>query len=197
MDEAETKADLLHHLRDAREALLWKLDGLGEYDVRRPMTPTGTNLLGLVKHAAGVEAGYFGAAFGRPLPDLPDPWAVVEDDPNADMWATADETREHVIGLYRRAGAHADATVAALPLATVGRVGWWPPERNTATLHRLLVRVIADTQRHAGHADILRELLDGSAGTRPGGGDLPAGDRAWWAAHRARVERAARETGGR
>jgi hypothetical protein len=53
--------------RAAREALVWKLDGLSEYDARRPMVPTGTNLLGLVKHVASVEAGYFGETFDRPI----------------------------------------------------------------------------------------------------------------------------------
>ena len=61
MTESEPKADLRRYLRDARDALLWKLDGLSEYDVRRPLAPTGTNLLGLVKHVTGVEQGYLAA----------------------------------------------------------------------------------------------------------------------------------------
>ena len=69
----DPKTDLHRYLQDAREALLWKLDGLAEYDVRRPLTPTGTNLLGLVKHLASVELGYFGETFGRPS-DEPLPW---------------------------------------------------------------------------------------------------------------------------
>ena len=68
---------------------MWKLEGLSEYDSRRPMTPTGTNLLGLVKHVASVELGYFGETFGRPF-DEPLPWSVGAE-ANADMWATADE----------------------------------------------------------------------------------------------------------
>ncbi len=63
MTDFEPKADLQRYLQTAREALLWKLEGLDEYDARRPLTPTGTNLLGLVKHAAGVEVGYFGDCF--------------------------------------------------------------------------------------------------------------------------------------
>ncbi|MDF2443155.1 MAG: hypothetical protein JWR01_1358, partial [Subtercola sp.] len=63
MDEKET----LHgYLRIRRADLLGKLDGLSEYDARRPLTPTGTNLLGLVKHVASVQLGYFGEVFGRP-----------------------------------------------------------------------------------------------------------------------------------
>jgi Protein of unknown function (DUF664) len=57
---SDPKATLHMYLQRARDALLWKLDGLSEYDIRRPMTPTGTNLLGLVKHLAGIEFGYLG-----------------------------------------------------------------------------------------------------------------------------------------
>lgn len=74
------------------------------------MTPTGTNLLGLVKHLAGCELTYFGDTFGR-LSDEPLPWFDDDAEPNADLWATADESREQVVGLYRRAWAHSDATI--------------------------------------------------------------------------------------
>lgn len=93
--------------------MLWKLDGLSEYDIRRPLTPTGTNLLGLVKHIAGVELGYFGDTFGRPFFDEPPAWYTDGAEPGADMWATADESREQIAGLYRQAWQHADATIAA------------------------------------------------------------------------------------
>src|SRR5579863_5568994 len=112
----DAKADLLDYLQGARETLLWKLDGLSEYDIRRPMTPTGTNLLGLVKHLASVEFGYFGDTFGRPPVDTL-PWS--EDEPNSDMWATADESREQITGLYRKAWAHSDETIKALSLDSV------------------------------------------------------------------------------
>ena len=107
---SDAKADLQRYLQIAREALLWKLDGLSEYDVRRPMVPTGTNLFGLVKHVASVEAGYFGDTFGRPF-DEPLPWLDEDAEPNADMWATADESREQIIGLYHRVWAHSDTTI--------------------------------------------------------------------------------------
>ncbi|MEU6814315.1 DinB family protein [Streptomyces sp. NPDC046860] len=186
------RTDLLRCLGSAREALLWKLDGLCEYDVRRPLTPTGTNLLGLVKHAAGIELGYLGDVFGRPSGEEL-PWLAEGAEPNADMWATAEESRADIVGLYRRAWAHADATVEALPLTAVGRVPWWPDGQDEVTLHHAVVRVLGDTQRHAGHADIVRELMDGAAGLRSGHTALPSRDPAWWAEHRARVERAARE----
>ena len=149
MTESDPKADLRRYLQAAREALVWKLDGLSEYDARRPMVPTGTNLLGLVKHVASVEAGYFGETFGRPFPE-PLPWLDEGAEPNADMWATAEESREQIVGLYHHVWAHSDATIDALALDAVGKVPWWPRERREVTLHRILVHLIAETHRHAG-----------------------------------------------
>jgi Protein of unknown function (DUF664) len=60
------KAYLHSDLRDIRATMLWKLDGLSEYDARRPLTGTGTNLLGMIKHLSVSEAWYFGDVFGRP-----------------------------------------------------------------------------------------------------------------------------------
>src|ERR1700689_2210756 len=73
---ADLKEELHRKLKAGRAALLSRLEGLGEYDLRRPMTPTGTNLLGLVKHLAGLEYGYLGESPGRPGPETL-PW--VED----------------------------------------------------------------------------------------------------------------------
>lgn len=195
MSDVTQQADLRHYLQAAREALLWKLEGLSEYDVRRPLTPTGTNLLGLVKHVASVELGYLGETFGRPSEE-PLPWLADDAEPNADMWATAEQSRDQVVGLYHRAWAHGDATIAALPLDAVGHVAWWPPDRSEVTLHRILVHLIAETHRHAGHADLVRELVDGSAGLRVDNANLPAADSTWWQDYRSAVERAAREAGG-
>ncbi len=190
----EPKADLHRYLQAARDALLWKLEGLSEYDIRRPLTPTGTNLLGLVKHLAGVELGYFGDTFGRPFNE-PLPWFADDAEPNADMWATAEESREQIVGLYRRAWAHADATIDALALDATGHVPWWPEDRRAVTLHRILVHMIAETNRHAGHADIVRELIDGAVGLREGHDNIAAGSPAWWAAYRDRLERVAQDAG--
>jgi uncharacterized damage-inducible protein DinB len=196
MTISEPKADLRQYLQQARDAMLWKLDGLSEYDLRRPLTPTGTNLLGVVKHLAGCEIGYFGAVFGRPPAEEP-PWtdeAVLEATPMVDMWATAQESREYITGWYRRAQAHADETIEALDLDAIGRVPWWPKDdRGVVNLHRILVHMIAETHRHAGHADIVRELIDGEAGLRPGSTNMPPGDQEWWAQYRADLERVARE----
>jgi uncharacterized damage-inducible protein DinB len=202
MTAADEKAQLHRYLRSGREALLWKLDGLSEYDIRRPFTPTGTNLLGLVKHVASTELGYFGDTFGRPfgekVPWIPDDLdAVAElsaDELMADMWATAEETREQITGFYRRVWAHSDATIDELPLDAPGKVPWWGPEGNV-TLHRILIHMIAETDRHAGHADIVRELIDGAAGLNQGNTNLPDADAAWWQAHVGRLEQAAKTAG--
>lgn len=196
MTGSDAKADLHRYLQAARDAVVWKLDGLSEYDVRRPMTPTGTNLLGLVKHLASVEFGYFGDTFGRPS-DEPLPWIADDAPANADLWATADESRDYIVGLYRRAWAHSDATIDALNLDSLGHVPWWPVERNEVTLHRVLVHMVSETDRHAGHADIVREMIDGAAGLRAGGGNLPSTDPAWWEHYREQLEAAAKQAAER
>ena len=193
MATADQKTDLRRYLQQARDAVLWKLDGLSEYDARRPLVPTGTNLLGLVKHLALVEFGYFGDTFGRPYTG---PTAWDEAEPNSDMYATPEESRDFVTGLYRHAWAHADATIDALGLDATGRVPWWPADRAEVTLHRVLVHVIAETAQHAGHADIVRELIDGAAGLAADRPNLPSSDPGWWRANYDRVEHAAREAAG-
>lgn len=192
MDE---KTTLLHYLRRQREGLLGKLDGLGEYDARRPMTGSGTNVAGLVKHVASVELDYFGEVFGRPSGRVL-PWFADDAETNADMWLPADETLESVRELHAFSAAHSDATIEALPLDAPGRVPWWPGERGEVTLHRILVHVIAETARHAGHADILRELLDRQIGNGADDPNVPFRDRDRWAAHHARIEAGAREAAG-
>jgi hypothetical protein len=191
----DEKGTLLEYLRRCRVALLAKLDGLGEYDVRRPMTPTGTNLLGLVKHVAYVQLGYFGEVFGRPS-GRPYPWEAEGVEEDVDLWAAPDESRDDVVELYRFAAAHADATVEALPLDAVGEVPWWRDERRHPTLHTILVHACVEVARHAGHADVLRELIDGSAGLSPDNTNLAERSADEWAAFRARVEAAARQAAG-
>ncbi|MBO3085819.1 DinB family protein [Cellulomonas fengjieae] len=184
MDEKET---LLRYLRAQRTSLLGKLDGLGEYDIRRPLTPTGTNLLGLVKHVAGVQLDYFGEVFGRPAA-LEPPWLAQDAEPNADMWATPEETRDEIVQLHRFSAEHSDATIEALPLDAPGEVPWWGDDRHV-TLHQILVHMCVETARHAGHADIVRELVDGAVGSRRDDPNIPAID---WPQYRDRVEAAAR-----
>ena len=189
MDAKETA---WRYLRNQREAVLWKVDGLGERDLRMPLTSTGTNVLGLVKHLAGVEAEYFGMCLGRPWPE---PMAFWADDaePDADMWATADESPADVLDLYRRVVAFADETIEPLPADAPASVPWW---RTPGTdLHTLLVHMAVETARHAGHMDILREQLDGARGLRADGSNLPDVDAAWWQAHVAQLRQVAESAG--
>src|SRR5699024_1735830 len=208
MTNNEHKAVLHRYLSSARENLRWKLAGLSEYDARRPLTPTGTNLLGLLKHSATAAYGYFGETFARPYEDGL-PWMANGGTDNGDMWATADESWEFIVGLYQRAWGHADATIEALDLDApgrrppgpdaradrtcefvagpsqrawrhagpasdamdlhaAGRVPWWPDGRADVTLQAIMVHMLAEAQRHAGHADIVRESIDGAAGLSAG-----------------------------
>lgn len=184
---AAAKEHLNEHLRWAREALVWKLDGLSEYDVRRPLTSTGTNLLGLVKHCAIWESRYLGEPFDRPFPEPLPRW----DDEVAtgtDSWVTEHETRADVIGLYRRVARHSDATIASLALDTVGYVPWWQED---VPLLNVIVHCLTDTTRHAGHADILREGLDGSVGVGPGSAPRHGRDESFWKTRLSMIEAAA------
>lgn len=138
--------------------MVTRIEGLSEYDRRRPMTPTGTNLLGLVKHLAGEEYGYLGETFGRPPARRPT-W--FRDDPSTelDLWATPDEPSGYIVGVYVEACAHADTTIGLLDLDSVGRVPHWSGDQET-TLGSMLVLMVGETTQHAGHADIVRELID-------------------------------------
>ena len=189
------KEDLLRRLRSLRADLRSKLDGLDEYQVRRPLTPTGTNLLGLVKHVASVELGYFTGVFGRD-PGRELPWYAAEAEDDADLWVPAEESRQSVIELHEYSARRSDETITELALDAPGVVPWWPEERRRVTLHQVLVHVLIETARHAGHADILRELLDGRAGMGLGDANLTPRSGPEWESHVARVEAAARAAAG-
>lgn len=191
-DSSDHKADLHRYLRSGREALVWKLDGLSEYDIRRPLTRTGTNLLGLVKHVASVELVYFGPAFDRPS-TIELPWFEDGAEPNAHQWATAEESREQILGLYRDVWKHSDATIDELPLDAMGHVPWWSEGQRDVTLNRILVHMAAETHRHAGHADIVRELIDGAVGLSRHDDNMAPGDEAWWTGYREQLESVARQ----
>lgn len=188
-----TEAEILQrYLQDQREALLWKLDGVSEFEARRPLTASGTNLLGLVKHVATMEIGYFGEVCGRPNA-APTPWIEPSAAPNADLFATAEQSREWVEDLYRTAWAATDQTIAELGLDGAALVPWWGEKIRYTTVRRLVVHLIAETARHAGHAYILREEIDGAAGLYPGVENLPEESPAWWAEYRATVQSVADE----
>jgi hypothetical protein len=178
--------DLRAYLQESRDTVVRSLDGLSELDVRRPLVPSGTNLLGLVKHLTGIELGYLGASVGRPSP-VRLPW---EDDgsvwESADMWATPDQSRDYLLGLYRRAWQHSDESLAAVPLDAAASVAWWSEGKRDTTFGHLVARVLAETAHHAGHCDIVRELIDGR-----GGQDSEVLDDAGWSAYAAKIQAAA------
>lgn len=168
--------------------MLLALDGLNEYQVRRPMTPTGTSLLGVVKHLIGIEAGYLGLCLGRrfeeSLPWLDDEQADV---PNSDMWATAGESRNYIVELYQRACRHSDGVLSHVGVDAEADVPWWPDGSRETTSGALLARVLKDTAMHAGQLQVLRELIDGRAGT-----DRDSiGDDRWWDDFTAMLEQVA------
>jgi hypothetical protein len=181
MIDTFAKQYLHDELRQIRTVMLGKVDGLSEYDIRRPLTETGTNLLGLIKHLATWEARYLGEVFDRPFPDPLPRWEVMSP-LRDDLWATEDETRAEIIDLFRRVGEHSDATINALPIDAPGYVPWWP--RPNVQLFNILVHRVTETNRHTGHADILREQIDGMTGL--------SGDASFWADRVAKIEQAAR-----
>jgi hypothetical protein len=159
--EDSQKEYLRLSLAAGRDAILSRLDGLSEFEMRRPMTRTGTNLLGLVKHLTGMEATYLGERLGRPFPERLPWYEEGRGWDNEDMWATADESSGFILDLYRQACVHSDATIASHALSPVGGSNG---DRDEMTLLEGIVTVLGETYRHGGHADIVRELVDGKAG---------------------------------
>ena len=142
-----------------RDVVLWKLEGVDDEQLRRPITPTGTNLLGLVKHLASVEFGWFCGSFGRPSEALP----FDEADPDADLRIAPDETTSDVIAYYERARAAADEAVDEIDLDELGTHWSGAP----ISMRWVLIHMVEETARHVGHMDILRELIDGATGQLP------------------------------
>jgi len=192
MAATDPKDVLVRYLNAAHDALRWKMDGLSEYDLRRPLTSTGTNMLGVLKHLSLVELGYFGDVFGRPHGLSLE--AMMGDEPNADMFASAVETSDQIFEQFERARLHAVGTIEALDLDAEGHVPWWGEAGNPVTVQLIAVHVVTEINRHLGQVDILREGLDGVIGMREGGLNLdPAFD---WAGYSDRVEQIARDVGG-
>ncbi|WP_286930399.1 MULTISPECIES: DinB family protein [Aeromicrobium] len=177
----------LHYLQRGHRAVLRAVHGVDEYDARRPLTPTGTNLLGLVKHLAIVELEYVASCAGF-RSDLGTPWETTTgEEDNSDLWLTADESAQSVVDLYVAVGDHTARACAELPEDAPAKVPWWS-EPDTS-FDYLLVHMVSETAQHAGHLEILREGLDGQ-------GDAwdesrSERDAAWWAALNERITAAA------
>lgn len=193
---AADESDLAEMLGRLNDQVIDKVGGVGEYDLRRPLTPSGSSLLGIVKHLATVQAGYFGDVFGRPFAE-PLPWTEEGAPRDADLWATADESSEYILDLYRSSWKHSMETLAANELDATGTVPWWPEDVRHPTLERILVHMLAETARHAGHIDVLREGVDGVAGRYGGDAMVHWDDPDERAAYVASVAAAAEEAAGR
>ena len=155
----EEKESLRASLDRHRDVVRWKLEGLDDGELRRPMTPSGTNLTGLVKHLAGVEYGWFCETFGRATEALP----FSDDDPDADLRVDPQESTADILAFYARAAAAADQVIDELDVEDTG-TAWYG---ETVSLRWVLIHMIEETARHAGHLDIVRELIDGATGDHP------------------------------
>lgn len=153
-DLAESESDvLLFFLNRVRGAVVRASAGLTSEQQRMPGVPSGTSLLGLIRHLTAVEEHWFQRVF-------------LGEDRSTDMSmdVPAGANREEVTAAYRRACARSDEFAGACPsLSTLARTVN-PGEDRVVSLRRILAHMIEETARHAGHADILRERIDGATG---------------------------------
>jgi uncharacterized damage-inducible protein DinB len=152
-EKASLKAALDRH----REVVLWKVRGLDDEQLRRPVTPSGTTLLGLVKHLAYVEAGWFCATFGRPAEVLA---SIDETDPESDLRVAPGESTADIHAYYDRSRVAADQVIEEVGIEELG-TSW---QGDAVSLRWVLIHMVEEVARHAGHLDIVRELIDGVTG---------------------------------
>jgi len=154
------KDTLLTLLDNNRAVMVWKLDGLTLEEARRPVVASGTSMLGLVKHLAYVERWWFDDFFAGNTVDYP--WS--EEDPDADFRTEEGETVADVISLYTEAVVRSNELVAEAHMddLSVGSRGG-----EQFALRWIVAHMIEETARHAGHADIIREMIDGTTGDYP------------------------------
>ncbi|HJX76945.1 DinB family protein [Glutamicibacter sp.] len=167
------------YLNEARGTVLWKCEALSEELARRPMTPTGTHLLGIVHHLAVTEYGYFGECLGLVPNDDHVLQLLQSEDSQIDFLPPADYSVQDVVDLYRKSIAFAEAALDNLELVSPALIPWWTVHRHS-TVEHLIVHMIAETSRHAGQLDIVRELLDGQVGLREQALNLPGYSSAQW-----------------
>ena len=164
-----------------RPIMVWNLAGLTLDQAIRPVVASGTSLLGMIKHLAYVERWWFDDFFAGN--DVEYPWC--EGDPDADFRIEDDETIESVVGLYEEAVARSNAISAKAQMDDLS-------VRDRNGEHRamrwIVAHMIEETARHAGHADIVRELTDGAVGLRVENTNMPSTDPAWWDEYRAHLQ---------
>jgi hypothetical protein len=153
---ADERTALLAWLDYHRATLLWKLEGLDDHQLRQPMVASGLCLLGLVKHLTAVEHGWFVVNFAQSgEPHL----FVREDGSDADFLIEEGDTTESITAGYLRACERSREVVAG-----AGSLDDTFQRKDTIDLRWVLIHMIEETARHNGHADIIRELIDGTTG---------------------------------
>lgn len=138
-----------------RATLLWKIDGLSDDEVRRPMVPSGTSLLGILKHSTYVERWWFSRVFAGH--DVEMIWT--DTDPDADWRIEPTETTAEIIANYEAEIARSRAIIAGAAWDDVAKAS-----RQGHTLGWIMSHMIEEVARHVGQADIMRELIDGKTG---------------------------------
>ncbi|MGH2735309.1 MAG: DinB family protein [Actinomycetota bacterium] len=152
--EKEVLAGFLDHYR---RTLLEVCSGLPDEQLRRQMVPSGTSLLGLVKHLAYVERGWFQESVANEPFDYPFP----PDDTDADFRIGEDESAAEIFDLYESA---CRRSREALEAASLDDLVQNPDRRMDYNVRWVVMHMIEETARHVGHADILREQIDGRTG---------------------------------
>jgi len=156
VDEAPTLRQFLDY---QRTVVIRKVAGLSDHDASKPMTASGLSILGVIKHLIDVERWWFGICFtGADLP-----LASSDDDPDADFRIEPGETVEQIVAAYR---AEIDSANRVIAGASLDQHSVRPSRRlgKTISMRWILVHMIEETARHAGHADLMRESLDGATG---------------------------------
>ena len=153
-DEKEVLGGFLDHYRKTMLAIC---EGLTEEQVRKPMVASGTSLLGMMQHLAWTERGWFTEVVAQQKVDYP----FDEEDPDADFKVADDVTKEEIFDLYRQA---CDESRAILEKASLDDLAWVEYRKLNYNVRWVVVHMIEETARHAGHADILREMIDGRIG---------------------------------
>jgi len=150
------KGSLQASLDRHRDAVLWKLQGLTDAELRHAMLPSGNTLLGLVKHLATWEYIWICRTFGQPTEQLP----IDGGDDYADVRIDPHDSTAGILAFYRRARGAADEVISRVGLDEVGTTMF----DDSVSLRWVVIHILEDTARHAGHIDVMRELIDGAVG---------------------------------
>jgi hypothetical protein len=158
--EADERATLEAFLDMMRADVAGRLRGVGEQDARRSTVPSGTSLGGLIRHLTWVEIEWFEQVLGRTPADQLPPSPCTDEDPDADFRLEDEHTVDGVLDAYRQQCARSRDILAKFDLGDTvphGHLG-------TVSARWVLIHMIEETARHAGHADIIREQIDGVSG---------------------------------